>query len=92
MVDGGALMLRVAVVVPVYRPLSRRLTNPLPLFSCHWYVSPVPTAVTSKLVPTVSQVVMSEGCVKIRGEVLTVKTAASDAVNAVQVPEIFTLY
>ena len=44
------VMVIVVVNTPEYGVVLVRLVNPLPVFTCHWYVSDVPAAATENVV------------------------------------------
>ena len=58
---GAAVNERVAVVTPEKIPAFDRLTQAEPSYDCHWYVSPVPVAVTVNYTFVVSQIAMLVG-------------------------------
>jgi hypothetical protein len=82
----AAVMLNVDVVAPLYTPALVMFVNPLPVFTCHWYVTDAPVADTPNEVLPPEQIVLLEGCVLILGKVFTVKLAELLVTDGVQAP------
>ena len=76
----------VALVAP------EMLLNPDPVFSCHWYVNPVPVAAAVKLALVPSQTAVLIGSVVMAGGASTVITAGFEATVGAQVPVTSTRY
>ena len=85
--DGTPVKVKIGLVAPLYTPPSVTFTKLPLLFSCHWYVKPVPVADTLKLVVFPSQIVALVGEVVITGAKSSVSKAEAEVVEGLQTPD-----